>query len=134
MSDDGKNKLTFYIMLVVIMVIGVVLFVVPAKAEQARALFCDTPDQVEVVYTLHAEGVAAEDVVKAVNKQAGSQACGVALVEADVVDVVKTLVIKGDTYTIIKVIIRAVSVGGMMRPVMDIEQYALMTGKKSTGI
>ena len=71
-------------------VIGVLLIGgSPAKAA-VRVILCDTPEQIEQVFTLHADGTTFEEAVEATNSQAGRpNACSKVTVEATLVGAVR---------------------------------------------
>ena len=105
-----------------------------ARSQEAQqALFCDSAAQIETVYTAHAAGIPAQEVVEALNKETGAAACGVLLVHGQIVEHGKQMTLKGDTYVIIKVLILAIFNGQGFMPVPPMEQYALMPMKRATG-
>ena len=107
------------------------LFVaVPATAAQ-RVILCDTAEQIEQVFTLHADdGTTFDDAIKATNLQAGrTNACSKATVRAALLEVVRDITLRGKTYSVVKVIVTAVSDGVRMLPVPSLKQFGIMPGK-----
>jgi hypothetical protein len=111
--------------------IGMLLLVgAPARAAQ-RVILCDTAEQIEQVCTLHADDrTTFDDAIKATNSQAGrTNACSKATVWATFLEVVRDITLQGKTYSIVKVIVTAVSDGERMLPVPSLKQFGIMPGK-----
>jgi hypothetical protein len=109
--------------------IGTLLIVAsPAKAA-FRVILCDTPEQIEQVFTLQADGITFEVAIEATNSQAGRpNACSKVTVEATLVGEVRNITLRGDTYIIVKVVVTAVSDGEHMLPVPFLNQFGVMPG------
>jgi len=106
----------------------------PSASPRYRLILCDTKEQIEQVFTLETEGITFDEAIASVNKRAGRpNACTKATVEATLVEEVRDFTLRGDTYTIIKVAVTAVSDGERMLPVPFLEQFAVMPGKKGQG-
>src|SRR6516162_1994288 len=107
-----------------------VLLVVGSPANAAfRVILCDTPDQIEQVFTLYTNGTTFEEAIEAINLQAGSpNACSKVTVEATLVGSVRDVTLRGNTYTIVKVVVTAVSDGEHMLPVPFLKQFGVMPG------
>lgn len=104
----------------------------PATAQPRQLLVCDTAAQLEEVFTLQADGADGEEVVAAVNTAAGSNACGMIIAETSIIEDVKHITLKGDSFAIIKIAIHAIYTGEGFRPVLNLQQFALMPLKKAT--
>ena len=102
----------------------------PAKAG-FRVILCDTPEQIERVFTLHADGITFEEAIESTNLQAKRpNACSKATVEASLLEVVREITIRGDTHVIVKVAVTAVSDGKNMLPIPFLEQFGVMPGRR----
>ena len=112
------------------LVLGLTLLVTPAPAQVQPVILCNSADEVEGVYTAYAEGIPLQEVIEANNKNQGGNSCGIATVEASVVENVRLINVKGDTFVIIKVYITAVEYYGKLRPVDGLIQYGLMPLRK----
>jgi hypothetical protein len=111
--------------------IGILLIVgSPAKAA-FRVILCDTPEQIEHVFTLHADDITFEAAIEATNLQAGRpNACSKVTVEATLLEVVRDITLRGNTHIIVKVAVTAVSDGENMLPVPFLEQFGVMPGRR----
>ena len=110
-------------------VIGVLLIGGSPAQAAFRVILCDTPEQIEQVFTLHADGITFEEAVEAANLQAGRpNACSKATVEATLLGAVRDITLRGNTYTIVKVVVTAVSDGERMLPVPFLKQFGVMPG------
>jgi hypothetical protein len=111
-----------------------VLFIVGSPANAAfRVILCDTPEQIEQVFTLHADGSTFEVAIEATNLQAGRpNACSKVTVEATLVGAVRDITLRGNTYTIVRVVVTAVSDGEHMLPVPFLKQFGVMPGGGDT--
>jgi hypothetical protein len=109
--------------------IGILLIVgSPAKAAY-RVILCDTPEQIEQVFTLQADGITFEEAIEATNLQAGRpNACSKVTVEATLVGAVRNITLRGDAYIIVKVVVTAVSDGEHMLPVPFLKQFGVVPG------
>jgi hypothetical protein len=97
-------------------------------------ILCDTAEQIEQVFTLSRNEVTFDEAIEAANKQAGRpNACSKATVKAKLLEEVRDIPLRGDTNTIIKVVVTEVSDGERMLPVPLLEQFAVMPGKKGRG-
>jgi hypothetical protein len=112
-------------------VVGIVLIVGSPANAAYRVILCDTPGQIEQVFTLHADDIPFEEAIEAANVQAGkSNACSKATVEATLLEEVREITLQGNTYTIVKVEVTAVSDGDHMLPVPFLKQFGVMPGSK----
>jgi hypothetical protein len=111
--------------------IGILLIVgAPANAAY-RVILCDTPEQIEQVFTLHTDDITFDEAIEATNLHAGrSNACSKATVEATLLEVVRDITLRGNTYSIVKVAVTAVSDGEHMLPVPFLKLFGVMPGKK----
>ena len=134
MSDEMKNRLTFYAVGFFILCMGVLLWVLPARAQVQQVLICDTAEQVETIYTAFAAKIPMEEVVEAVNKAAGASACGVAAIVAHPIEMVKTIKLNGREHIIIKIAVVAVFNGVTVVPVNRLEQFSIMIGKEDASV
>jgi len=109
--------------------IGILLIVgSPAKAA-FRVILCDTPEQIEHVFTQQADGKTFEQAIEATNSQAGKpNACSKVTVEAALVGAVRNITLRGNTYIIVNVVVTAVFDGEHMLPVPDLNQFGVMRG------
>ena len=107
--------------------IGILLIVSsPAKAA-FRVILCDTPEQIERVFTLQAGGITFEEAIESTNLQSEKpDACSKATVEASLLEVVRDFTLRGNTHIIVKVAVTAVSDGKNMLPVQFLEQFGVM--------
>lgn len=128
-----KQNWFFYVMCGAIALFGIVLFVMPAKAQVQHLMLCDTAEQIETMYQAYEAGIPLHETQDAINKAAGSNACGMAPVVAQPIETVKNVTLEGNTYIIVKVIIVAVFDGSGLKPVPHMEQYAMMRGKDDVG-
>jgi hypothetical protein len=111
--------------------IGILLVVVSPANAAYRVILCDTPEQIEQVFTLHSDEISFEEAIEATNLQAGrSNACSKATVEATLLEVVRDITLRGNSYTIVKVAVTAVSDGEHMLPVPFLKQFGVMPGSK----
>jgi hypothetical protein len=100
----------------------------PAKAA-FRVILCDTPEQIERVFTLQADGMTFEEAIESTNLHAEkTNACSKATVEASLVEVVRNFTLRGNTHIIVKVSVTAVSDGKNMLPIPFLEQFGVMPG------
>jgi hypothetical protein len=115
--------------------IGILLIVgLPANAAY-RVILCDTPGQIEQVFALHADDITFEEAIEATNLQAGkSNACSKATVEATLLEEVRDITLRGNTYTIVKVEVTAVSDGEHMLSVPFLKQFGVMPGRKDKAL
>ena len=105
----------------------------PANATY-RLILCDTAEQIEQVFTLNSDEITFDEAIDAANKQAGRpNACSKVAVEATLLEEVRDITLRGNTYTIVKVAVTKVSDGAQMLPVPFLEQFAVMPGKKGQG-
>jgi hypothetical protein len=112
--------------------IGILLIVASPTKAAFRVILCDTPDQIERVFTLHADGTTFDEAIKSTNVLAEKpNACSKATVEATLLGVVRDITLRGNTHTIIKVAVTAVSDGKNMVPVPFLEQFGMMPGRTS---
>jgi len=109
--------------------IGILLTVgSPAKAA-FRVILCDTPEQIERVFTLQADGMTFEAAIESTNLHAEKpNACSKATVEASLLEVVRDITLRGNTHIIVKVAVTAVSDGKNMLPIPVLEQFGVMPG------
>ena len=99
-----------------------------------RLILCDTAERIEHVFTLHTDAITFDEAIDAANKQARrANACSKVTVEATLLEEVRDITLRGNTYTIVKVAVTGVSDGERMLPVPFLEQFAVMPGKKEQG-
>lgn len=112
--------------------IGILLTVgSPAKAA-FRVILCDTPEQIERVFTLQADGITFEEAIESTNLQAERpNACGKATVEASLLEVVREITLRGNAHNIVKVGVTAVSDGKNMLPIPFLVQFGVMPGTRN---
>jgi len=115
--------------------IGMMLIVgSPAKAA-FRVILCDTPEQIERVFTLQADGMTFEDAIQSTNLQAEKpNACSKATVEALLLEVVRDITLRGNSHVIVKVAVTAVSDGKDMLPIPYLEQFGVMPGGRGEAL
>ena len=113
----------------ILAVAGILLTVgSPAKAA-FRVILCDTPEQIERVFTLQADGMTFEEAIESTNLHAGKpNSCSKATVEALLLEVVRDITLGGNTHIIVKVAVTAVSDGENMLPIPFLEQFGVMPG------
>jgi hypothetical protein len=112
--------------------IGILLIVASPTEAAFRVILCDTPEQIERVFTVHADGKTFDEAIESTNMQAERpNACSKATVEATLLGVVRDITLRGNTHTIIKVAVTAVSDGKNMVPVPFLEQFGMMPGRTS---
>jgi hypothetical protein len=106
------------------------LLTVGSPAQAAfRVILCDTPEQIERVFTLQADGMTFEEAIDTTNLHAQKpNACSKATVEASILEVVRDITLKGNTHIIVKVGVTAVSDGKNMLPIPFLEQFGVMPG------
>jgi len=114
--------------------ISILQFAGSSVSAANRLILCDTAEQIEQVFTLQTEEITFEQAIHAANEQAGRpNACSKATVEATLLEQVRDITLRGNTYTIVKVAVTEVSDGERMLPVPFLEQFAVMPGKKEKG-
>src|SRR5689334_13428525 len=97
--------------------IGILLILSSPAKSAFRVILCDTPEQIEQVFTLHADGITFEEAIESTNLQAEKpNACSKATVEASLLGVVRNITLRGNTHVIVKVAVTAVSDGKTMLP------------------
>jgi hypothetical protein len=102
----------------------------PAKAA-FRVILCDTPEQIERVFTLQADGMSFEEAIESTNLRAEKpNACSKATVEASLLEVVRDITLSGNSHVIVKVAVTAVSDGNNMLPIPYLEQFGMMPGTR----
>jgi len=107
--------------------IGMMLIVGSPARAAFRVILCDTPEQIERVFTLQADGMTFEEAIDSTNLQVEKpNACSKATVEASLLEVVRDITLKGNPHIIVKVAVTAVSDGKNMLPVPFLEQFGVM--------
>jgi len=107
--------------------IGMMLIVGSPARAAFRVILCDTPEQIERVFTLQADGMTFEEAIDSTNLQVEKpNACSKATVEASLLEVVRDITLKGNPHIIVKVAVTAVSDGKKMLPVPFLEQFGVM--------
>jgi len=106
------------------------LFGTPARAQQLLIL-CDTADQVELVFTLQAQGIASDQALDAANKQAKAVVCGFMVAEAKIIERVRDVPVNGISFTIVKVAVTGFFDGKQMLVGTALEQFAAHPSKPS---
>jgi hypothetical protein len=115
--------------------IGILMFVGSPANAAYRLILCDTAEQIEQVFTLHADEITFDEAIDAANKRAGrTNACSKVTVEATLLEEVRDITLRGNTYTIVKVAVTKVSDGELMLAVPFLEQFAVMPGKNGQGV
>jgi hypothetical protein len=115
--------------------IGILMMVASPANAAHRVILCDTPEQIEQVFTLHADEIGFEEAIEATNLQAGrSNACSKATVEATLLELVRYITLRGNSYAIVKVAVTAVSDGEHMLPVPFLEQFGVIPGSKDKAL
>ena len=106
------------------------LLIVGSPAHAAfRVILCDTPEQIEQVFTLQVNGITFEQAIETTNLQAKRpNACSKATVEATLVGTVRNITLEGNAYIIVEVVVTAVSDGERMLPVPFLKQFGVMPG------
>ena len=122
-----KGGADWLLITVILAIVAIVLFAVPARAEmkQAKGLVCDTQEQIENWLTLFHNGTPGEEALEQVN--AGTTACGVLHVVADIEEV-KEGAFNGQPFVIYKLTLMAVMTPMGPIPVDPLVQY--MAGPK----
>jgi len=109
----------------ILAVIGVPLIVGSPADAAFRVILCDTPKQIEQLFTLHADDTIFE-AIEATNVQAARpNACSKVPVEATFVGGVRDMTLPGNTYAIVRVVVTAVSYGEYMLPVHGIHEQGV---------
>lgn len=124
MSDEKKNKLTFWGVAAFIALLGVILFSLPSRAMQ-QAIVCNQPEHVEQVFGFILEGVEPEHALKAVNSETDNS-CGVLVAEGEILEEVRNVQLHGRMYTVIKLSITGIFNGHGIMPVQNLIQFSLM--------
>jgi hypothetical protein len=103
-----SQKATFYLMCLVVALIGVLLFAMPSKAQQPqRTIVCDTAEQIEnVSRRVFEKREPPGAAVEAVN--AGTNACGMLIFVPGSTEEVKVLTLGEHTLAILRVQILAI--------------------------
>ena len=119
--------------------IGMMLIVGSPARAAFRVILCDTPEQIERVFTLQADGMTFEEAIDSTNLQVEKpNACSKATVEASLLEVVRDITLRGNIHIIVKVAVTAVSDGKTMLPIPFLEQFGVMPGgrvlSKESGI
>lgn len=110
MQDKHLKTGADWVLIVIIMaLVALALFALPVKAEPkpGSGILCDTREQIESL-AAHAEtGFNPVEAIEAVNKDAGSAACGVIQFISSEIEVVHRMTVKGHDVVILKMTIAA---------------------------
>src|SRR5262245_54089688 len=94
------------------LMMGVLVIVCSPANAAFRVILCDAPEQIELVFTLQADGRSFEEAIEATNLRAANpNACSKATVDATLVGAVRSITLRGNNYVIVKVVVTAVSDG-----------------------
>lgn len=121
-----KNGADWALIVIIMAAVAILLFALPVKAEPRPGvgILCDTREQVESL-AAHAEtGFKPDEAIDAVNKSAGSHACGFVQFITSEIEVVHRLTVKGHDVVILKMTIAAVITPNGPMPA-DIVQYTI---------
>ena len=125
----SRNSRQHVMWKLILAAIGILLIVSSPTKAAFRVILCDTPEQIERVFTLHAGGTTFEEAIESTNLQAEKpNACSKATVEASFLGVVRDITLRGNAHVIVKVVVTAVSDGERMLPVPLLKQFGVMPG------
>ena len=127
----SRNSRQHVMWKLILAAIGILLIVSSPTKAAFRVILCDTPEQIERVFTLHAGGTTFEEAIESTNLQAEKpNACSKATVEASFLEVVRDITLRGNAHVIVKVVVTAVSDGNNMLPIPFLEQFGVMSGTR----